>query len=189
MDLAYKRVSTFEQNPGRQLDGLKFDKEFIDYCSGSTIDRPQFAALMDFARDGDTIHIHSIDRAARNLKALLDWLDECSQKNIALKFHTEGLEIKGKDDHQSRFIVQIFGAAAEFWLNLQAEARQEGIKRAQAAGKYKGKQINRDKQKTALKLKSDGLSIRKIAKQIGVAPSTVQRYLKHSPEEQQKLDV
>lgn len=71
-ELAYIRVSTVEQNTDRQLSGVKtkFDKIFEDKASGASTIRPELAKLMDYAREGDTIHIHSIDRLARSLDDL-----------------------------------------------------------------------------------------------------------------------
>ena len=68
-DLAYIRVSTTDQNTDRQLSdsGLSFKKQFIDRCSGGTTNRPAIEDLKEYAREGDTIHVHSIDRLARNL--------------------------------------------------------------------------------------------------------------------------
>jgi len=56
--LGYVRVSTFEQNPGRQLDGQTLHKTFIDKISGKSRKRPQLDALLDYAREGDTILVH-----------------------------------------------------------------------------------------------------------------------------------
>ncbi len=68
--IGYIRVSTFEQNPERQLDGVKFDRIFTDNASGKDIKRPQLEALMNFARSGDAVVVHSMDRLARNLDDL-----------------------------------------------------------------------------------------------------------------------
>ena len=53
--IGYIRVSSFDQHPERQLDGMALDQSFIDKASGKDIDRPQLAALMTFARSGDTV--------------------------------------------------------------------------------------------------------------------------------------
>lgn len=68
--LGYIRVSSLDQNPERQLDGQALDKTFTDQASGKDTDRPQLQALIDYAREGDLIMIHSMDRLARNLDDL-----------------------------------------------------------------------------------------------------------------------
>lgn len=68
--IGYIRVSSEEQNAERQLDGVTLDKTFIDKVSGKDTNRPQLEALLHYARDGDTIIVHSMDRLARNLDDL-----------------------------------------------------------------------------------------------------------------------
>ena len=58
--IGYIRVSTFEQNPERQLDDVEVDKTFTDKASGKDTNRPALKALLDFVREGDTIVVHSI---------------------------------------------------------------------------------------------------------------------------------
>ena len=53
--IGYIRVSTFDQNPDRQLDSVKVSRTFIDKASGNDVKRPQFEALMSFVRSGDTV--------------------------------------------------------------------------------------------------------------------------------------
>jgi len=68
--VGYVRVSTLDQNPDRQLDGLRLDRTFTDRASGRDVDRPKLAELLRFVRDGDTIVVHSLDRLGRNLDDL-----------------------------------------------------------------------------------------------------------------------
>ena len=65
--IGYIRVSSVDQNPERQLDGMKTDKTFIDKVSGKTIKRPQLEKLLKYVRDGDQVVFHRMDRLARNL--------------------------------------------------------------------------------------------------------------------------
>ena len=78
--IGYIRVSSFDQNPDRQLEGIKLNKKFIDKASGKNTLRPQVEAMIDYVRDGDTIIVHSIDRLARNLDDLRNknpcWLSD-----------------------------------------------------------------------------------------------------------------
>ncbi len=68
--IGYIRVSSADQNPARQLEGVPVDKVFTDTASGKSTDRPQWHALLEYAREGDTIIAHSMDRLARNLDDL-----------------------------------------------------------------------------------------------------------------------
>ncbi|GHL16833.1 hypothetical protein ECZU23_52760 [Escherichia coli] len=64
--IGYIRVSTFDQNPERQLEGVKVDRAFSDKASGKDVKRPQLEALISFARTGDTVVVHSMDRGAQS---------------------------------------------------------------------------------------------------------------------------
>lgn len=65
--IGYIRVSTFEQNTERQLENIPLDRVFTDKASGKDTERAQLEALLAFARDGDSVVVHSMDRLARNL--------------------------------------------------------------------------------------------------------------------------
>ena len=179
-DIAYLRVSTTEQNTERQLadTGVNFTKEFIDRCSGGTINRPALEELKEYVREGDTVHVHSIDRLARNLVDLKTLVSECNSKGVCVKFHREGLSfIAGGSDPMSELMLSMLGAVAQFELSMIQERRQEGIEKAKAAGKYRGRPANKSNHQRIQSLRSQGMSLRKIASEVGVSLSTVQRAL------------
>lgn len=68
--LGYVRVSTLDQNEQRQLEGQVLDQVFTDRASGKDARRPNFDELIRFARAGDAVVVHSMDRLARNLDDL-----------------------------------------------------------------------------------------------------------------------
>ena len=68
--IGYVRVSSFDQNPERQLEQSQVDKVFTDKASGKDTRRPQLDTLLTFVREGDTVVVHSMDRLARNLDDL-----------------------------------------------------------------------------------------------------------------------
>ena len=75
--IGYIRVSTLDQNPGRQLEGIPVSRVFTDQASGKDTQRPQLDALLGYLRDGDTLVVHSMDRLARNLDDLPRCQDSC----------------------------------------------------------------------------------------------------------------
>lgn len=64
------RVSTLDQNEKRQLEGQVLDRVFTDKASGRDTAKPQLTELLRFARDGDTVVVHGMERLARNLNDL-----------------------------------------------------------------------------------------------------------------------
>ncbi|MEJ7639721.1 MAG: recombinase family protein, partial [Singulisphaera sp.] len=63
--IGYIRVSSFDQNPERQLEHVEVARVFTDTASGKDAHRPQLEALLGFVRQGDTVVVHSMDRLAR----------------------------------------------------------------------------------------------------------------------------
>ena len=68
--IGYARVSSFDQNPDRQLEQIDVGKVFTDKASGKDTQRPELERLLAFVREGDTVVVHSMDRLARNLDDL-----------------------------------------------------------------------------------------------------------------------
>lgn len=84
---AYVRVSTNEQNKGRQLEALKpydIEKIFSEKISGKDIERPQLKEMFAFVREGDTIYIESISRLAHNTLELLNKVEQLTKKDVSI---------------------------------------------------------------------------------------------------------
>ncbi len=152
--IGYIRVSSVDQNPERQLEGMVLDKKFIDLISGKSLQRPQLTKLLDYVRDGDEVVVHSMDRLARNLDDLRQLVKTLNQRDVTLRFIKENLVFKGDDSPMSNLLLSIMGAFAEFERALIKERQLEGVALAKQKGKYKGRkpslnqeQINLLKQK------------------------------------------
>ena len=137
--IGYIRVSTVEQNEGRQvkaMEELKVDKVFTEKKSGKNTDRPQLQAMIDFVREGDTLYIESFSRLARDTKDLLNLLEVLSNKGVgvvSLKERIDTTTASGK------LMVTLFGAVATFERDIMLERQREGVALAKAQGKYKGR--------------------------------------------------
>jgi DNA invertase Pin-like site-specific DNA recombinase len=180
--IGYIRVSTVEQKTERQLHGFTCDKIFIDHVSGKTIERPALKEMLSYARNGDTVLIHSMDRLARNTEDLLHLVGFLTRANITVRFIFENLTFNGALNPMSQLMLTIMGAVAQFELALLNERRREGIARAHAAGKYKGRA------KKALKLTEiqivyladclkKGVPKTRIAKELGITKRSIYNYM------------
>src|SRR5665811_1826697 len=87
--VGYIRVSTVDQNTGRQLDGTDLDKTFTDKASGKDAKRPQLQAALDYLRDGDVLIVHSMDRLARNISDLLNTVQTLNDRGVVVEFVKE----------------------------------------------------------------------------------------------------
>ena len=180
-NVGYIRVSTVDQNTVRQLDGIELDKTYSEYASGKNTNREQLKALIDYVREGDTVHVHSIDRLARNLSDLKELVDMLNSKGVSVHFHKEGMKINGdKKDSMTNLLFNILGSFAEFERELMLERQREGIAKAKEQGKYKGRIKTVDDDAIRLAMKQDKASFRKVAKELGVSLSTVQRAMRES---------
>lgn len=126
--IGYIRVSTVDQNPERQLEGIQLDKKFIDYASGTTLNRPQFSLMLDYIREDDIVIVHSMDRLARNARHLREIVDKLTSQGIEVQFVKENLTFNGKDSPISNLLLMMMGAVAEFEHAILKE-RQEKASR------------------------------------------------------------
>lgn len=173
--IGYIRVSTVEQKTARQLEGIQLDKVFEDKCSAKDTKRPQLQALLEFVREGDTLHVHDISRLARNLEDLLSLVRLLTGKGVAVKFMKENLHFTGDATNPMQVLMlNLLGAVYQFERSLLLERQREGIKLAKEAGKYKGGKARVDEAKVIEALNT-GLSIRKTAETLKIGISTVQR--------------
>ncbi len=139
MNIAYARVSTLEQHEDRQLEGLKkydIDKYFTEKVSAKDTNRPQLKAMMEFAREGDTIYIWDFSRLARSTKDLLDIVEELTNKGVHLRSVKENLDTSTPS---GKLMLTMIGAINEFERANMLERQREGIAIAKAKGKYKGR--------------------------------------------------
>jgi len=137
--IGYVRVSSLDQNPDRQLEQIAVDRTFTDKASGKDVARPQFDALLRFAREGDTVVVHSMDRLARNLDDLRRIVRALTSRGIQVEFVKEGLTFTGEDAPTATLLLSVMGAFAEFERALIRERQREGIALAKRRGAYRGR--------------------------------------------------
>lgn len=179
MEFGYKRVSTIEQSTDRQLTDIKMDRVFEDKLSGKDRNRPQLELLLSILREGDAIHIHSMDRLARNTRDLLNLVEEITSKGCKVIFHTEHLTFEpNKNDPYQQLMMTMLGAVAQLERSLILKRQKEGIAIAKQKGKYKGgKNKLSPEQVLELKELSKTTSITSLAKRFGITRPTCYAYL------------
>jgi len=177
--VGYVRVSTVEQNTSRQLDGVQLNKIFTDRISGKSADRPQLQACLEYVREGDHLHVHSMDRLARNLDDLRRLVRQLNEKGVIVQFHKEALTFTGEAIPMANLLLSMLGAVAEFERSLILERQREGIAIAKAAGKYRGgKPKLRPEQVNELKARvATGVAKAKVARELGISRETLYTYL------------
>jgi len=178
----YARVSTADQHASNQLEdlrryagarGWKVVGEFVDEgVSGAQRSRPGLDALMKLARRRrvDTVLVFKYDRFARSMSHLLQALEEFKALNINFVSLSEGVDTTTA---MGKFIFGVFSSLSEFERDLIASRVKHGMEKARQRGRHLGRpRLKVDADRVRL-LRSQGLSIRKIAAEIGVSKSTV----------------
>ena len=176
--VGYVRVSSVDQNTGRQLDGVDLDKTFTDKASGKDAKRPQLQATLDYLRDGDILVVHSMDRLARNLDDLRRIVTELTERGVQVQFVKEGMLFTGEDSAMSKLLLSVMGAFAEFERSLLQERQREGIAIAKKAGVYKGRKPSLTHERaTALRGRiAAGEKKAALAREFGISRETLYQY-------------
>jgi DNA invertase Pin-like site-specific DNA recombinase len=178
--IGYIRVSSFDQNPERQLENISLNKVFTDKASGKDTKRPELEALLAFAREGDVVVVHSMDRLARNLDDLRRLVQMLTKRGIRIEFVKEGLHFTGEDSPMANLLLSVMGAFAEFERALIRERQREGITLAKKRGAYRGRKkalspeqvINLRQRATAGEQKAA------LAREFGISRETIYQYLR-----------
>ena len=110
--IGYVRVSSFDQNPERQLEHVQVDRLFTDKASGKDTQRPELERLLAFAREGDTVVVHSMDRLARNLDDLRLIVQKLTKRGVRIEFVKENLTFTGEDSPLANLMLSVMGAFA-----------------------------------------------------------------------------
>jgi DNA invertase Pin-like site-specific DNA recombinase len=176
--IGYVRVSSFDQNPERQLDQVQVDRLFTDKASGKDTQRPQLEALLSFAREDDTVVVHSMDRLARNLDDLRRLVQTLTKRGIRIEFVKECLSFTGEDSPMANLLLSVMGAFAEFERALIGERQREGIALAKQRGAYRGrKKALADNQVIELRRRAGaGEQKSTLAREFGISRETVYQY-------------
>lgn len=177
MIVGYARTSTTDQDAGleaqhRDLGAAGVERLFSEQVS-SVAQRPQLAAVLDFVRDGDVLVVTKLDRLARSMADLMDITRRLDAKGVSLRILAMNLDTSTPT---GKLMMNVLGSVAQFEREMMLERQREGIAKAKAAGKYRGRQATIDTAKIR-ELVALGIPKAKIAKQMGISRDSVYRAL------------
>ena len=145
MKIGYVRVSTLEQHEERQkvelTEKAHVEKIFLDKLSGKDTDRPQLQAMLEFAREGDTVYVSEFSRLARSTKDLLDIVQQLKEKQvqvISLKESFDTSTPAGELAMTMFAAIATFGTAAGRDSSGQSTGEVPGAQRGQEARRLAG---------------------------------------------------
>jgi DNA invertase Pin-like site-specific DNA recombinase len=179
LKIGYARTSTLEQVAGmdaqlRDLTAAGCEKIFTEQVS-AVGKRSELEAALDFVREGDTLVVTKLDRLARSTQHLLQILDRVKSKGADLHILNLGADSASPT---GKLIYTLVAAISAFERELMLERQREGIAKAKADGKYKGRRPTaRARSAEVSALKAEGVRPVDIARRLGIGRASVYRVL------------
>lgn len=181
MLIGYARTSSLDQKAGidgqvRDLTAAGCDKVFREQVSSVDVaNREQLALALDFIREGDSLVVTKLDRLARSVAHLLSIVDTLNRKGVALRILGMGIDTATPT---GKLMLTVLGGIAEFEREIMLERQREGVARAKAEGKYKGRKPTAMAQADEVRrLKAEGVGATEIAARLGIGRASVYRAL------------
>lgn len=182
MLVGYARTSTEDQRAGleaqeRDLRAAGCERLFAEQVS-SVAQRAQLDACLAFLREGDALVVTKPDRLARSTADLLAIEADLSRRGIGLVVQSMGLDTRTGANPTTKLMLTILAGVATWEREIMLERQREGIAKAKAAGKYKGRTPTVMRQAERIReMRAAGMGPAQIARSLGVARSSVYRAL------------
>jgi len=185
----YARVSTTDQSTDSQLldlrryvseRGWNIFKEYVDEgISGTKDSRPSLNELMNDAkkRRFDVVLVWRFDRFARSTKHLILALEEFKNLGIDFVSYQENIDTSSP---LGSAIFTIISAVAQLERDIIAERVKAGLRRAKENGKKLGRPMLSVDVEKVLQMRSEGLSLRQIARLVGISHTRVGQIISRS---------
>lgn len=192
MLVGYARTSTSDQKAGleaqeRDLKAAGCEKVFAEHASASTAQRDQLQGALEFIRNGDTLIITKVDRAARSTADFLGIVEQVRAKGASLIVLSLGGQRMDTSTPTGKLMLTMLAGVAEFERDMMLERQREGIAKAKAEGRYKGRPATVMSQAEKVQdMKDSGISAAQIAQQLGIARSSVYRCLEKAKAQNSK---
>lgn len=178
MLVGYARVSSSGQSLDIQNEALaqaRCEKVFAEKMSGrSAKDRIELRNALEFVREGDTLIVTRLDRLARSVSDLHQIIEKLSEKGVGFRcLNQSGVDT---DTSTGKLMLSILGAVSEFENDIRRERQMEGIQKAKAEGRYKGRPQTIDPDEVKA-LHQRGLGASAIARRMNIGRASVYRAL------------
>lgn len=184
LDLGYARVSTTKQSLERQLDalaavGIPDERIYTDKKTGATTERDGLKQLLAYARPGDTVVVHTLDRIGRNLREVLNLVHDLNERGIGVRSLADPLPISTADEGMGRIAFLLLALFAEMERTFGAERAAHARAVAEANGRQAGRPVAHpaDKIEYARLLRGQGQTLGQIAANTSIPKTSLHRYL------------
>lgn len=186
MNLGYARVSTVKQDLDRQVDaltaiGIPPERIYLDKKSGATVDRPGLRDLIGYARDGDVIVVHTLDRLGRTVRDTLNLIHELAERGIGVRNLADPIKVDSSNpnDPMAQLAVVLLALFGQMERTYAMERAAHARSVATAKGRRIGRPIVVDPAMLdyAAHLRDGGNTIAEIVAKTGITRSTLYRHL------------
>ncbi|WP_380057445.1 recombinase family protein [Falsihalocynthiibacter sp. SS001] len=180
MLVGYARTSTVDQLAGFEAQKLELqnvgcDQIFSEQLS-SVVQRKCLEEALTYVRSGDTLVVTKLDRLARSTVDLLTIVSRLEEKEVALRILDFGGSEANTKSPSGKLMLTMFAAMAQFEREMMLERQREGIAKAKALGKYKGRaKTAMAKSEDVKTMRKDGISPSEIARRLSISRSSVYR--------------
>lgn len=181
MLVGYARTSTLDQKAGleaqqRDLSNIGCEEIFTEQVSSVDVaKREKLEEAMKFVRKGDVLVVTKLDRLARSVAHLIKITERLEAKGVALRILDGAIDTSTAN---GRLMLNMLTSIAQFEREIMLERQREGIAKAKADGKYKGrKPTAMAKADEVMKLAREGMPPLKIAKALSIGKSSVYRII------------
>ena len=182
MLIGIARTSTLEQKAGleaqlRELEAYGCEKIYQEQVS-SVAEREQLNAALSAVRSGDKLVVTKLDRLARSVKHLGEIVETINKADASLVILDMGGTAIDTSNPTGKLILNVMSSVAQFEREMMLERQREGIAKAKAEGKYKGrKPTARAKTEMVLLAKKQGLSPTQIMRDLGISKTSYYRII------------
>ncbi len=190
MDIGYARVSTAQQDLDRQIDaltrvGIPTERICLDRKSGATIDRPGLRAALDYARDGDVIVVHTLDRLGRTVRDTLNLIHDLAERGVGVRNLADPIRVNSTnpDDPMAQLAVVLLALFGQMERTYMLERAAHARAVATAKGRRVGRPIMVDAAKLeyAAHLRDTGSTVAEIVTKTGIPRTSLYRHLPVRP--------
>ncbi len=192
MEIGYARVSTTKQDLERQVHaleqvGIEQARIFVDKKSGATIDRPGLRAALGYAREGDVLVVHTLDRLGRTVRDTLNLIHDLAERGVGVKNLADPIKVDSSNpsDPMAQLAVVLLALFAQMERTYTAERAAHARSVATAKGRRVGRPVLADPDKIAwaVHLRDHGATIAQIVEKTGVARTSLYRHMPPRPVE------
>jgi DNA invertase Pin-like site-specific DNA recombinase len=186
MLIGYARVSTQDQSLNLQIDALEkvgCSKIFSDIISGAKAERKGLDEALNYVRQEDTLVVWKLDRLGRSSPHLIETVNNLKNRKVGFKSLTEDIDTTSPG---GKLVFHVFGAVAEFVLDITRERTRAGLQAARARGRKGGrpKALTGKKLSIAQDLYDRRHPIAEICQTLKISRATLYRALKTGERDQ-----